>query len=148
MANSMAPESDMFCLNARHANGCPCRAGGDPIFRVSQALWRELSLEEEADFRAWARTNWTLGDEINELWHPVVRDEIAKMAHEDHDERRDPDCSICEAELAVAQARYRSQWRSERELRQATDLARRDLDLGLDVDEAELMNAIQERLKR
>lgn len=40
---------------------------------------RELSTEEEADFRKWARENHKIGEETNSFWHPVVLDEIAKM---------------------------------------------------------------------
>ena len=38
-------------------------------------LFRELSPEEEQEFRQWARDNWTPGSESNSVWHPVVQDE-------------------------------------------------------------------------
>jgi len=45
-------------------------------------LWRELTKEEELEFRKWARENYKLGEPVDALWHPVVRDEINKMAYE------------------------------------------------------------------
>lgn len=39
-------------------------------------FFRELSAEEEAEFRQWARDNWKPGDKISPVWHPSVRDEI------------------------------------------------------------------------
>lgn len=46
---------------------------------MPDSFFRPLTPEEEADFRQWARDNWKPGDEINGLWHPVVRDEIAHL---------------------------------------------------------------------
>lgn len=45
-------------------------------------FFRTLNADEEQTFRQWARDNWKPGDEINALWHPVVRDEIAKISVE------------------------------------------------------------------
>jgi len=45
-------------------------------------MFKELNEAEEQEFRQWARDNWTLGDEINQLWHPVVREEIQRMIDE------------------------------------------------------------------
>ena len=46
-------------------------------------MFRELSPEEEKEFRQWARDNFTpLRDEINEVWHPVVKDECEIMNRE------------------------------------------------------------------
>jgi len=42
-------------------------------------MFRELSKEEEKEFRKWARDNWQPGEHISSVWHPVVRDEIQKM---------------------------------------------------------------------
>jgi len=42
-------------------------------------MWRELSEEEQSDFRKWARDNHKPGDEVNPTWHPVCRDECAKI---------------------------------------------------------------------
>ena len=50
-----------------------------PPHTATTMEFRDLSAEEEADFRKWARSNYTPGDAINPLWHPVVQDECAKM---------------------------------------------------------------------
>lgn len=42
-------------------------------------LFRELSTEEQAQFRAWARENYTPLEPIKGIWHPVVQEECAKM---------------------------------------------------------------------
>lgn len=45
-------------------------------------MFRDLNLEEEKEFRQWARENYKPGDEINSVWHPVVRDECEKINQE------------------------------------------------------------------
>lgn len=45
-------------------------------------IWEELTPAEEKDFRQWARDNWSVGDGINLLWHPVVREECLKILEE------------------------------------------------------------------
>lgn len=50
---------------------------------MMNSLFRQLSEEEEADFRRWARENYTPGEEVKQIWHPVVRDEIRKMCREE-----------------------------------------------------------------
>lgn len=42
-------------------------------------MFRSLSSEEEQQFRAWARENFKPWSKINEVWHPVVRDECEKI---------------------------------------------------------------------
>ena len=42
-------------------------------------LFRDLTAEEEADFRQWARDNYSANEPINDLWHPVVQDECRKI---------------------------------------------------------------------
>lgn len=49
-------------------------------------IYRELSKEEENKFRHWARTNYHYGDQVNELWHPVIKDECEQMNQEWRDE--------------------------------------------------------------
>lgn len=44
--------------------------------------FRELDEKEEQEFRKWARDNFDPELPINELWHPVVRDECKKMKEE------------------------------------------------------------------
>ena len=45
-------------------------------------MFRFLTKEEEANFRRWARKNYTPFTEISELWHPAVQDECRKMCEE------------------------------------------------------------------
>lgn len=42
-------------------------------------LFRQLSAEEEASFRQWARDNYQPLTEISGVWHPVVQDECVKI---------------------------------------------------------------------
>jgi hypothetical protein len=52
-------------------------------------LFRTLTEEEVAEFRAHARENYVVGSEINETWHPVYQQECIKMNAEakiDHEE--------------------------------------------------------------
>ncbi len=51
-------------------------------------LFRELSKEEEVEFRQWARDNWNPREAINPVWHPVVRDECRKMEGESYDRQQ------------------------------------------------------------
>jgi hypothetical protein len=47
--------------------------------RNQMKLFRELSESEKETFRQWARDNYTPGDPINGVWHPIVQDECVKM---------------------------------------------------------------------
>ena len=38
-----------------------------------------LSKKKEVSFRKWSRDNYTIGDEISGVWHPVTRDECHRM---------------------------------------------------------------------
>jgi hypothetical protein len=42
-------------------------------------LHRDLSPEEEKEFRQWARDNYVSPSSVPEIWHPIVRDECMKM---------------------------------------------------------------------
>ena len=42
-------------------------------------LFRDLSPEEIVVFRQWARDNYTPGQPINPMWHPVVVTECRRM---------------------------------------------------------------------
>ena len=46
------------------------------------ALFRELTPEEEVDFRLWARENYSPGEPVSGIWHPAVRDECRAMNEE------------------------------------------------------------------
>lgn len=45
-------------------------------------FFRQLSSEEEKDFRKWARDNYKAFSDISGAWHPVVQDECKKMNEE------------------------------------------------------------------
>lgn len=45
-------------------------------------MFRLLNKQEEAEFKLWARRNYTPGTEISEVWHPVVQDECRRMCEE------------------------------------------------------------------
>lgn len=45
-------------------------------------MFRFLTKDEEANFRRWARDNYTPFTEISELWHPAVQNECRKMCEE------------------------------------------------------------------
>ena len=45
-------------------------------------MFRFLDKDEEANFRRWARENYTPFTEISELWHPAVQDECRRMCEE------------------------------------------------------------------
>jgi hypothetical protein len=43
-------------------------------------MWfRKLNKKEELQFRLWARENYQPFTQIDELWHPVVREECLQM---------------------------------------------------------------------
>lgn len=42
-------------------------------------MFRTLDEEEKKQFKKWARDNYVPGEEISEVWHPVVREECARM---------------------------------------------------------------------
>ncbi len=45
-------------------------------------FWRKLSAAEEEAFRQWARDNWEPGKTASEAWHPVTRQEWARLDNE------------------------------------------------------------------
>lgn len=58
-----------------------CLCNGDRRIEMS-GFFRDLSVQEETEFRQWARDNHTPGAPVNQLWHPVVRDECATIDQE------------------------------------------------------------------
>jgi hypothetical protein len=42
-------------------------------------MFRELSSEEEKQFRTWARSNYKLGESISGIWHPIVQAECVRI---------------------------------------------------------------------
>jgi hypothetical protein len=49
---------------------------------MTPEMFRPLDPDAEQEFRAWARANWGPGDDINPVWHPVVRDECRAIEDE------------------------------------------------------------------
>lgn len=45
-------------------------------------LFRELTEQEEKEFRQWARENYKPFTEIKGIWHPAVQDECVRMNRE------------------------------------------------------------------
>jgi hypothetical protein len=45
-------------------------------------IYRELTEEEEKEFRKWARDNYEVFNSIDGCWHPVVQEECVKMNKE------------------------------------------------------------------
>jgi hypothetical protein len=45
-------------------------------------LFKELTAEEESEFRQWARNNYVCFSDIPSIWHPVVQDECKEMNNE------------------------------------------------------------------
>jgi len=42
-------------------------------------LFKQLTENQEAEFRQWARDNYKPFDPIEGIWHPVIQDECAKI---------------------------------------------------------------------
>lgn len=42
-------------------------------------LFQKLNETDAADYRQWAHENYCAGDQINLVWHPVIRAECAKI---------------------------------------------------------------------
>jgi hypothetical protein len=47
--------------------------------QMDDSFFRVLNKDEDVEMRRWARENYTPGDEINPLWHPVVRYECERI---------------------------------------------------------------------
>jgi len=45
-------------------------------------MFRELSKEEEQEFRQWAMENYKPFEHISEVWHPIVQNECVKINKE------------------------------------------------------------------
>ena len=49
---------------------------------VHMTFFKDLSPEEEAEYRKWARDNYKPLSSIEGIWHPVVQDECIKINKE------------------------------------------------------------------
>ena len=45
-------------------------------------IFRKLDKDEEIQFREWARKNHTPFSQVNDYWHPIVRDECEVIDNE------------------------------------------------------------------
>ena len=45
-------------------------------------LFKDLTAQEETEFRQWARDNYVCFSDISGIWHPVVQDECKNMNDE------------------------------------------------------------------
>ena len=45
-------------------------------------MFRSLTAEEVTEYKQWVHDNWAVGDDIPELWHPVIRDECLAISEE------------------------------------------------------------------
>lgn len=46
---------------------------------AANIMFKHLSPKQEQTYRKWAREHYHAGEPVNEVWHPVVRDECAKI---------------------------------------------------------------------
>jgi hypothetical protein len=51
-------------------------------YGMENSLFRVLDASEASEFIQWARDNFVPGMEINPVWHPVVRAELARLESE------------------------------------------------------------------
>jgi len=54
-------------------------------------LFRDLSKEEEKEFRQWARDNYVPFSDINKAYHPIVQDECEQI----NKEKNNLKCCLC-----------------------------------------------------
>lgn len=55
------------------------RAAADDEEGITMQLFRELTKQEEAEYRQWARDNYVKFAPIKGVWHPVIQDECVKI---------------------------------------------------------------------
>ena len=48
----------------------------------SMKLFKDLTAQEESEFRQWARDNYVCFSDISGIWHPVVQEECNNMNDE------------------------------------------------------------------
>lgn len=46
------------------------------------SIWRDLTEQEEQEFRKWARDNYKPMSDIKAIWHPVIKDECENINNE------------------------------------------------------------------
>jgi len=50
--------------------------------RMPDNFFKVLTEDEEAAYRQWARQNYKATEDVNSVWHPVVRDECRLINRE------------------------------------------------------------------
>lgn len=75
-------ERQRLALEPEDISGLPSVRGAGfvkPLSKEMQRAFRDLPEPEEEDFRQWARENFTPGKPASPLWHPVIREEWARL---------------------------------------------------------------------
>lgn len=52
-------------------------------YEMPDSFFRELDVAEVLDFQQWARDNHNPGDEVESIWHPVIRAECKLIDEEE-----------------------------------------------------------------
>lgn len=52
------------------------------LYLHTMKLFKNLTTQEETEFRQWARDNYVCFSDISGIWHPVVQDECKNMNDE------------------------------------------------------------------
>ena len=80
---SNADAFDMQCVDTTHVDGCPCHAGGDPVYRcwlcgrdTSDGLYRNVDTKRDGIVRC-CDICWEKRDEDVEIPLDYTRDEVA-----------------------------------------------------------------------
>jgi len=49
---------------------------------MDDSFFKVLNKKETAEFKQWARENHKIGDRVEPIWHPVVREECKRIDEE------------------------------------------------------------------
>ena len=60
-------------------------------YKSNHPLFRDLTDQEEEEFRQAARESYKPGQPVSDLWHPIYRDECYKITKESTSLVQDPD---------------------------------------------------------
>ena len=77
------------------------------VMNIYGKMFKELSIKDEIEYRQWSRDNYKARDQINIMWHPVIREECMKMCREarplSSHEREIEEIDIAEAYAQILQ---------------------------------------------
>lgn len=65
------------------------------------SMFRDLSEAEIAEFKAWARDNYKLGEQIQKFWHPSIQEECAAMNEEEYQRTAREKSAMSDVEVAA-----------------------------------------------